>query len=110
MKKIFILTVLILFGCGQKKKVPEDVLSIETMIVVEMDFQLLEAQLKSISIPVDSAELLYSTFSEEIYEKHGVEKAQYEKSYTYYMEDIEGMDKIYAAIIDSLSLRQSLRE
>ena len=37
-----------------------------------------------------------------------VEREVYEKSYKYYMNDINGMDEIYEVVIDSLSLRERL--
>ena len=89
---------------------PKDILPMETMIVVEMEFQLLEARMKTLAIPLDSSKVLFEVFSDEIYEKLNVDKTEYEKSYKYYMDDIEGMDEIYAAVIDSLSLREALQE
>ena len=82
----------------------------ETMIVVEMEFQLLEARMKTLSIPADSAKVLFEVFSDEIYEELEVDKEHYKKSYKYYMDDIDGMNEIYAAVIDSLSLREALQE
>jgi len=108
MKKIFLLTAIILFGCQKEKKIPAGILSQERMVALEIEFQLLEARLKLLAVDRDSGMILYEVFSKEILEKLEVDRKQYEESYIYYMEDIEGMDLIYAAVVDSLSLRERL--
>lgn len=108
MKKIFLLTVVILFGCDKQKKIPEGILSKDKMVALEIEFQLLEAKLKVLNISRDSGEVLYDHYSNEILENEEVEREVYEKSYVYYMKDIEGMDEINEVVIDSLSLRERL--
>jgi len=108
MKKIFLLTVLILFGCDKQKEIPKGILGKEKMVALELEFQLLEAKLKVLNISQDSADVLYDFYSKGILDNEEVAKEDYEKSYEYYMTDIEGMDEVYEVVIDSLSLRERL--
>ena len=110
MKKIFLLTAVIFFGCDQKRTIPDGILKQEQMVSLEIEFQLLESRLKVLNLTNDSATVLFEHYRNEILEKEEVELEVYERSYRYYMEDIELMDEIYEVVIDSLSLKERLTQ
>nr|WP_262895406.1 DUF4296 domain-containing protein [Penaeicola halotolerans] len=87
----------------KESKTPKGLVPSDKMVSVLIDIHLLESKLGMLSITRDSAQVLYKELEKEIFQKHQVEEAVYRRSFTYYMEDIQAMDKIYDAVIDSLS-------
>ncbi|WP_226391041.1 DUF4296 domain-containing protein [Penaeicola halotolerans] len=104
MKRFFLvfLCTIFLLAC-KESKTPKGLVPSDKMVSVLIDIHLLESKLGMLSITRDSAQVLYKELEKEIFQKHQVEEAVYRRSFTYYMEDIQAMDKIYDAVIDSLS-------
>lgn len=110
MKKLFILIVFLsVFSCDKKDPaMPDDLLSKESMVNILINIHIAEAAISLKDLPSDSAQVLYKRKKQEIFKEHGVASSRFYKSYQYYISDIKGMDDIYAAVIDSLSLREAI--
>lgn len=108
MKKLFF-TVLILSlcNCGSSDK-PENLLSKEQMVGLQIDFQILDEQIAALRVPKDSGNSIYLVYSDSIYTKHGVTKKAYLENYDYYINQKDELVEIYEAIVDSLSLEERL--
>lgn len=106
---LLLIPFILLFGCV-KNQVPEDVIPPEQMTSILIDIYISEAKVKVLSINHDSAGKLFQAFEQQVYEKHHIDSSTYTKSYEYYLNNLEAMEKIYAAVIDSLSLRERLVE
>ncbi|RDC62615.1 DUF4296 domain-containing protein [Adhaeribacter pallidiroseus] len=110
MKSIFlILTLLTLVCCspaGEPK--PANLLSEDQMTRIMMDVHLAEAQVENAGLPLDSGEAVFRKMQQQIFKKHGVKEADFNTSYQYYLRNLNGLDKIYEKIIDSLTVRETL--
>ena len=78
------------------------------MIKTQIELQILEAKIGQLRLSKDSSTVLYKVFEERLFDSLNIDREKYARSFEYYMNDIEAMDKIYEAVIDSLSLRERL--
>ena len=78
------------------------------MAEVMQDIYLLEAKVKELNIPVDSAAVIYNHYEKGIFSEHQIDDSLYEISFEYYLNHPELMSEIYAIMVDSLSLRERL--
>ncbi|PSR52914.1 DUF4296 domain-containing protein [Adhaeribacter arboris] len=110
MKYIFLaVTLLLLVRCsptGEPK--PANLLSEEKMTRIMIDVHLAEAQIENAGLPLDSGEAVYRKMHREILRKHQVKEADFNNSYQYYLRNLNGLDKIYEKVIDSLTVRETL--
>ena len=102
---IFIFTLLI-FSCSDK--IPEDILSKDEMTNILIEMHLAEAKVGSLGLNTDSSALLYEAMEKRVLEEQNLSEAAYLKSYNYYLENIKLMEDVYARVVDSLSLRESI--
>ncbi len=76
-----------------------------------MDIHVAEARIGSSGLrSVDSMQVLYKSMKEDVFRKHGVDSTAYNKSYNFYLENTKYLDEIYAAVVDSLSLKENLNK
>ena len=113
MRKVFLAIALLAacFACENKKERPAHILSEERMVNFLIDLHVAEARVNDMSIRRDSAKIVFEKVEDSLYKKHGIaDDSIYEVSYEYYLNHIEALDKIYGAVVDSLSLRERLSE
>ena len=107
MKK-FILCFLLMASCKSAPKTPPGILDQNSMINVLIDIHVAEAQANSAGLrSQDSVQVYYKVLEKDVFGKYGIDSTRYYDSYRYYMENIKQMDQIYAAVVDSLSLREN---
>jgi hypothetical protein len=109
-KKYFsILLICILFSCGRNNgQAPEGILPKDTMVRILIDIHIAEARLKQRgSATPDSLMAAFQKAKEEILKRNHTNLEVFKKSYDYYMINLNGMDEIYSAIVDSLSFREA---
>ncbi|QMU28502.1 DUF4296 domain-containing protein [Adhaeribacter radiodurans] len=110
MKYFFlVLTLFLLIRCapaGEPK--PAHLLSEEEMTSIMIDVHLAEAQIENAGLPPDSGDAVYRKMHREILQKHQVKEADFNNSYQYYLRNLNGLDKIYEKVIDSLTVRETL--
>jgi len=80
----------------------------DKVVNVLIDIQLTEGMVSALPIPYDSSQVLYSLMEKDVFIKHGVEDSVFINSMIFYLEDARKMDKIYARVIDSLVVRESV--
>jgi hypothetical protein len=109
-KKLLILGLtLILSACGgDEVEPPEHLVSKEEMIIFLIDLHLAEAKINTLAVPHDSAKLLYKHYERYLFEKHGLEDSAYYKSFQYYLHNLQTMDEIYGAVVDSLNVMNTM--
>lgn len=106
MKKYFLLiNVIVGFGCSSTVD-QKDVISSETMAELLIDIHILEARVDKLRLANDSAFKVFNTLQREVFEKHEVDKTEYEESYRYYLSNPALLDKIYNVVVDSLNVIQ----
>ena len=80
----------------------------EEVAVFLKDLYMLEQKVKELKLDEDSSKIIFDHYEKLLYEKHNMNDSLYRKSFTYYMDDIKGLTKIYEIIADSLSLEERL--
>ena len=111
MKKFFLLFIaiaIVVLGCVRKDKPPEDLISKEQMVSFLIDLHILEAKINTTRFPKDSVEIIFPEIEKELFKKHNISDTVYFKSYLYYLNNMFDMEEIYAAVVDSLSLRERI--
>lgn len=110
MKRIFLIfSVLLLAQCAPATEPkPANLLSAGKMTGILIDVHLTEARLENTGLAFDSAEAVYRKMQQDIYRKHQVKESDFNTSYQYYLRNLSELDKIYAAVIDSLSARETI--
>jgi len=117
MKKYFFISLLIalvIFSCKKKdnnnnaSSRSADIVSYEEMKSILTDILFTEAALVN-EQPRYNDKINYYTkrYYSYVFKKHKITKEQFQKSYTYYASDIDGMNKMMTEIIDELSQNQS---
>lgn len=105
MKKLFLLAVSCLFfSCGKTEEVPEGLLSQEQMIELMIDIRIAEGEVVNLLLTKDSAQALFKTLEDKIFETHNVDTTYYKDSYQYYLLHPDEGAVIYSAVLDSLNL------
>jgi hypothetical protein len=106
-KKILFLF-LLFTSCTESPKPPPGTLDKDRMINILIDIHIAEAKASGASLrSQDSSTVYYKVLEGDVFKKHGVDSTIYYNSYRYYMQHIKEMDQIYAAVVDSLSLRDN---
>ena len=95
-------------GCTQQESVPENILPQHKMVSIITDVHELEAKIGLLKLDNDSSTALFNEKQTLLMDKHGVSYSDYTRSYDYYLSRIELMNKIYEAVVDSLSLRRNM--
>lgn len=111
MRKVFLAIVLAttMFACVNKQEKPKGVLSQSEMVAFLIDMHIAEARVNDLSVRRDSAVYLFEVMEDSLFRKHGIAADSiYLASYEYYLNNIGEMEKIYSAVVDSLSLRERL--
>jgi len=78
------------------------------MVSILTDIHQLETEVASLKLTYDSSNALYKQQQQLIFDKHNVTDSVYTHSFEYYLQHVEMMDKVYAAVVDSLSLRRKM--
>ena len=108
-KLIFLSILLFLSSSCHKDAATQDLLSEDQMVHILIRIHLSEAKTSNSMLPSDSALIYYKSMEDSVFAKMGISKKSYTDSYVYYMKNIDQMDQIYSRVIDSLSLREALR-
>lgn len=105
---IFFLLIFLSFSCDKKQATPKGVLPKEKMVSIFIDMHITESKISALNLKRDSSKVLFSHYEQEVLAKHNVTENKYLDSYAYYIENINELESIYDAVIDSLSLRERM--
>jgi hypothetical protein len=108
--RLTILSALLLAaGCTTPPKgPPENIIKPAEFTSLMIQLHLAEAGVIALNLPPDTANALFKKTKADVLTRKKVREADFEKAFQYYSEHPVEMDKIYAAVVDSLSLRESL--
>ena len=109
MKRFFIILLLGLYFGACTSPVsppPPDVIPESQMTSMLVDLHIAEARVDRMGVVTDSAAIYYKKAQQEIFKKNKVTEKRYYKSYDYYLHNVSELDKIYARVVDSLSLKE----
>jgi hypothetical protein len=111
MKKLSILVYicfLFISACSDSK--PREVLNKHQMASMLIEMYIKEAEINELGVRPDSANLLHQLMLNRVLEKKNITEDVYIKSYEYYLENLRRFDEVYAIVIDSLKLRETLAQ
>jgi hypothetical protein len=91
-------------SCKQERK-PDSVLSEKEMVSVLTEIYLVEEKAGRMGISRDSVEEIFPKFRERVFSKMRVSDSSFMKSMDYYMAHPEKLERIYSALVDSLSFK-----
>ena len=108
-KNLFcILFCLSLLACSQQEEQkPAHLLPRAKMVQILADVHTAEATVEHQVIYPDTALMTFNYLQRQILEKHHVKEQDFRDTYTYYLNHLKEMDKLYEIIIDTLSVRES---
>lgn len=101
-----VLFAFMLFNCESKKASIDE----ETFIRIMIQIHTAEAKASHSMLMADSSRYFYKKEEDKIFEKFGVTRDQFKESYRFYAKNPKKLDDLYTSIVDSLSLRESLRK
>ncbi len=88
-------------GSGDNLDVPKDIIPRDSMVSALVDMHLIEGAKVGQKIMGDTVKI--STYYAKMYEKYGVTKKQFEKSFQFYSEHPDAMNKMYQEVIERLN-------
>lgn len=97
---------LVFFCCQSSDQKPASVLGQEEMVRVLTDIYLTEEKIARLSLSSDSAAQVFELLEGRIFEKLDVPDSVFRESLDYYTDHPAEMEKVYAALVDSLQLRE----
>ncbi|MBK0404700.1 DUF4296 domain-containing protein [Adhaeribacter sp. BT258] len=96
-----------LFSCAEeKKKLPAGLLPPAKLTSILADIHIAEAQVENMRLSPDTAKVVFNRLQAEVLKKYGVPEKQFDKTYTYYLNNLNDLDKIYESLIDTLTMRE----
>lgn len=108
MKKFILIALLFTLSCQKKDSKEQHILSKNQVIEVMLELTVLEEKIIAMKLPKDSAEHYYDYFREQVFLEKGVNRAEFDSCYSYYLiNDLEGFQEIQLAMIDSLTKYKS---
>jgi len=107
-KMLFLGFILLGFSCIKKPTPPEGIMTEQEMVDFLIDLHIIEARISMSRIPNDSIPLFFDEVEDSLYQKHHITDSIYKKSYQYYLENVDLMEEIYSAVVDSMSLRERI--
>ncbi len=111
MKKwLAILAILFLTTSCEEEEKPAYVLNYDQMVSILIDIHISEGIASSLPIDYDSSKVVYNLLEMDVFSKHGVTDSVFTHSLLYYLQDPPVMDYLYARVVDSLSMKQTVRE
>jgi hypothetical protein len=102
---IFFLAAVLACGCIDQGR-PAGVMSKEQYAAFLVDVYLAEARFSQLLVPSDSTMRLYLAYEPELLLKNGVSDSIVKLTYQYYLSHPKEMEQVYAAVVDTLSLRE----
>lgn len=109
MKKIFLTALVIVSACTTGSEVPDDLIPQDQMVSILIEVHMLESNIKSLSIrPKDSAKVVYDHYENLLFADFNITQEQYERSFNYYIENLDEFKEVYTSVVDSLMQREKI--
>jgi hypothetical protein len=100
----FVVFIFVMVSCGPEKT-PEGILSEQQMVKVLSEIYIAEDKAGRMGITRDSVVKIFPQFEAKVFKEEGLSDSVFRKSMEYYKANPKKLENIYAALVDSLSLR-----
>lgn len=87
---------------------PKSLMNEGEMINYLIDLHIAEAGIQNLRVKADSSKIVFAIKERQLLREHHITDSIFIKSYNYYLANPVMLEKIYSAVVDSISLRQSL--
>ena len=104
----WLLIIIMVFSCSRRDKLPDRIMKQQDMISFLVELHTIQAQVQNLRLPTDSSEILFIIMEKDLLSKMKVRDSTFYESYSWYLDHADMMYEIYSAVVDSLSLRNSL--
>ncbi|MDX2190736.1 MAG: DUF4296 domain-containing protein [Bacteroidota bacterium] len=98
-----------LITCNSSNRTPDNLIKEDEMVEILIRIHLSEAKSSHSYMAPDSALMVYANLEDSIFARYKTNKKDFETSYAYYLKNIDKMDQIYMRVVDSLALREAVR-
>jgi len=106
-KLIFSIILLVVSACSDSHT-PNSIMAKDEMVNYLIDLHMAEAAMQNLRLESDSAKFVFSVQEKFMLQRHNITDSVFITSYSYYLEHPLALEDIYSAVVDSISLRQSL--
>ncbi len=90
---------------------PDHLIAPEQMVPFLVELHLAEAKMSYGDIRgADSLEIVFRNYEKLLFDKYNIEDSTYYQSYEYYLSNMDELHKIYGAVVDSLSVLNSIEK
>jgi len=79
------------------------------MVSVLINIHIAEAKANNSFLNADTLRIFYQSLEDTIFTRNQIDKKVFEESYQYYLKKPSLMEKIYGQVVDSLSLREAIK-
>lgn len=101
---MIMVTLILAASCGDKR--PPGILSEEEMVQVMEELYISEEKINQLALSRDSAKQIAAVMDRRVFRDAGLTDSIFRKSFDYYMERPQQMERIYTALVDTLQLRE----
>ena len=99
---------MLLFSCSSSEvSIPSGILSRDQMVAVLTDVQVAEAAILYQNSRGNISESKAPEYYQYIFQKHHITEKQFRESFSFYVSQVELMDKIYEDVINEISKKQA---
>lgn len=109
MKKLFLaFSLLGLLSCAEDEKpeIPADLLPAARLSSILADIHIAESRVEQMRLSPDTASVVYKRLQTDIFKKHHVTEAEFSRTYDFYLDHINELDKVYEGLVDTLGMRE----
>lgn len=78
------------------------------MVNYLIELHIAEAQVQNLRIKKDSSMYVFNIYEKHLLEKYQLNDSLFIRSYNHYLQNPEVLEKIYEAVVDSISVRKSV--
>ncbi len=83
------------------------IMSEPEMVNYLIELHIAEAQVQNLRLKKDSSDKVFQIYEKHLLDKNGLTDSLFIKSYNYYLQEPEVLEKIYETVVDSISVRKS---
>lgn len=108
-----LLLTIVMASCAPDKEpeAPDNLVPADKMIPFLVDLHLAEAKMSYGDIrEADSLEIVFRNYERYLFSKYKIEDSAYYRSYEYYLTNMDQLHEIYGAVVDSLSVLNSIEK
>jgi hypothetical protein len=98
--------VLFFSSCKTEERPPEGILTKPDMVRVLSEVYIMEEKINRLALTRDSSEKVFDRVRDKIALTTGVPDSVLKKSFDYYLDRPKELEQIYAALVDTLQLRE----